>query len=71
VRFEVFAAVWLTVLFFWDMTLFLTRSFDPKILSQHISRIFSVQKNPRRKFIILAENLFFQEASTLKMKALH
>jgi len=40
---EVFAAVWLKILFFWDMTLFLTRSLDPKILSQHISRIFSVQ----------------------------
>jgi len=55
---EVFAAVWLTILFFWDMTLCLTRSLDPKILSQHISRIFSVQTSKKkiyhtcRKFIL-------------------
>jgi hypothetical protein len=40
---EVFAVVWLKILFFWGMTLCLTRSLDPKILSQHISHIFTIQ----------------------------
>jgi len=55
---EIFAAVWFTILSFWDMTLCLTRSMDHKILSKHTSCIFKVQNIEKkiyhtcRKFIL-------------------